>query len=130
LLKKNKIWLEVTNLLIPGKNTNEQQIKKLINWVGENLGKNVPLHFSGFFPTYKLSNLEPTSKKILNKSLKIGKEKMKYVYVGNIRDEEGENTICPKCGEIVIDRSGYEIIYNKLKKGECLCGKKISGVWE
>ncbi len=130
-LSKSKTWFEITNLIIPGLNDDLKQIKKMCEWVKENLGVNVPLHFTAFYPTYKLMNVPPTSSEILVKArdiaLKIG---INFVYVGNTYVEGAENTYCPKCKEVVIERTGFSILKNNIKDGKCKCGEEIAGVWE
>ena len=132
IMKQEGIWIELTNLIIPGFNDSEKDIISLISWIKRNLGDEVPLHFSAFFPTNKMLNVPPTSPSFLIKArelaLSLG---LKYVYTGNIRHEEGETTYCPDCNKALIIRKGYEIIKNNLKKGKCpYCGKNIAGVWE
>lgn len=127
-IMKKKIWIELTNLIIPGLNDSEEDIFNLVLWIRKNLGRDVPLHFSAFHPCYKLSNLEPTNPETIKKARKLAiKEGLNYVYTGNIGYNEGNNTYCPNCKKAVIIR--YPII-NKLINGKCSCGEKIPGVWE
>ena len=120
-------WLEVTNLIIPGMNDSEKEIKEMSKWILENLGKETPLHFSRFYPMYKLTHVKPTTKETLIKARKIAKKFLDYVYIGNVQDTEMNSTKCPKCKKIVIERTGYTV-YNKTKKGKCpYCGYKIAG---
>jgi pyruvate formate lyase activating enzyme len=130
ILHKNKIWIELTNLVIPTLNDRESELKKLVLWV-KKLDKNIPLHFSAFFPTYKLQNISPTPESTLKKAREIALGAgLNYVYTGNIIDDEGSTTFCPKCRKAVITRQGYRIVKNLLKDGKCSCGEKIAGVWE
>lgn len=131
ILKKEKIWTEITNLLIPGLNDSEEQIKNLVVWIKDNLGRETPIHFTAFYPGYKLFHLPPAPIEILKKAREIAlKEGMKYVYTGNLPDE-GNSTFCPKCGNTVIKRRLFSIIENNLKQGRCgYCNSKISGFWE
>lgn len=128
--KKHGVWVEVTNLIIPGLNDSEKQIRWLVDWVADNLGPDVPLHFSAFWPTYKLQNLPPTSLKTLKKARDIGMKRLNYVYVGNLPDDEGNTTYCPKCSKDLIRRKGFEVIENNLKDGKCPCGERIAGIWK
>jgi len=130
-INQKKPWLEVTNLLIPKLNDKPQQINKLIEWIKKNLGKEVPLHFSAFFPAYKLNDMPSTDAATLMTARKTAiKQGLKYVYLGNIATTNEENTHCPKCKKRIIQRVGYNIITNEIKKGKCLhCGYKIAGVW-
>jgi pyruvate formate lyase activating enzyme len=132
ILKKEKVWLEITNLIIPTLNDSEKDIKKLVDWVTENLGKENVLHFTAFYPQYQLSHLTPTSPRILEKARKIALDAgLKYVYTGNIQDNEGNNTYCPKCKKPLIKRRLFSITENNLKKGCCTyCDEKIGGVWD
>ncbi len=128
-LKKAGVWLEVTNLLIPGYNDNEQDIKNLIEWVSEELGKDTPLHFTAFYPQYKLKEVKPTPINTLLIAHKYGKKKLSFVYAGNIHTEKEGNTYCPECDSLLIERRGF---YSKsyIKEGKCKCGYKVPGVWE
>jgi pyruvate formate lyase activating enzyme len=132
IMHKNGVWIELTNLLIPGLNDSENEIKKLVLWVKKNVGVNVPLHFSAFYPDYHLMNLPPENAEIVKKARKIAlKEGLNFVYTGNIEDEEGNNTYCPKCKKLLIKRKGFYVIENKLNKGKCFnCKEKIPGVWK
>ncbi|MFH1307934.1 MAG: AmmeMemoRadiSam system radical SAM enzyme [archaeon] len=130
-MHKAGVWIELTCLLIPGENDTEEEIKKLILWIKKNLGENVPLHFSAFYPVYKILDKLPTSIQILIKARKLAlKAGLHYVYTGNLRDEEGSTTFCPKCRKAVIKRDSFTIIENKIINGKCPCGEKIPGVWE
>ena len=130
-IQQKKVWLEVTNLVIPKLNDKPSQIKQLIAWIKTNLGKEVPLHFSAFFPAYKLNDLRPTDAATLLTARKTAlKQGLKYVYIGNIGTTNEENTHCSKCKKLLIQRVGYNIIVNEIKKGKCSCGQKIAGVWQ
>jgi pyruvate formate lyase activating enzyme len=131
ILKENKVWLEITNLIIPGYNDNLKEIEKMCLWIHKNLGNDVPLHFTAFHPTYKMMNTSSTSSEILVKARDIAKKiGLNHVYIGNVFVEGGENTVCVKCGENVIERIGFSVEENKLKNGKCGCGEKIAGVWD
>ena len=126
------ILVEVTNLIIPTLNDEPGQIRQLAHWVKTNLGAETPLHFSRFFPQYKMRHLPPTSEKTLDMAREIAiSEGLDYVYIGNISSEQGQNTYCPSCKVLLIERAGYTILQNRLKDGRCLdCGKEIYGVWK
>ncbi len=129
--KEKKVWLEITNLIIPKLNDDLEKIKQMCIWIKENLGEDVPLHFSAFYPAYKLEDMPPTSAAMLLEARKLAMSLgMHYVYIGNVTTADEENTFCPKCKEPVIKRSHYSILQNKIKKGRCSCGHKINGVWE
>ena len=128
ILKKNKVHLEITNLIIPRLNDNKFEIDKMCRWIKNNLGKDAVVHFSRFFPNYKIYEY-PTSIKILNMAREIAKKYLNYVYIGNIHEKEGANTFCPKCKNLLIKRLGFSVIENNIKNGICKCGKQIEGIW-
>ena len=132
LAKASGVLVEVTNLVIPTLNDKPEQIRELARWIKANLGRETPLHFSGFYPQYKMKNLPSTSLQTLETSREIAiNEGLDYVYIGNVRSKEGENTYCPGCKNLLIERKGYTILQNRLKDGFCPdCGKKIYGVWK
>jgi len=130
--KASGILVEVTNLIIPTLNDKPGQIRELSRWIRANLGGETPLHFSGFFPRYKMQHLPPTSLKTLETAREIAiSEGLNYVYIGNVASKEGQNTYCPGCNKLLIERIGYTIRQNHLKQGCCPdCGKEIYGVWK
>jgi len=131
IIQESGVWLEIVTLLIPGENDSEDELRALARWIHENLGDNVPLHFSRFFPQYKLKNMPPTPPETLVRARQIAMEEgLKYVYIGNIAYPEGETTWCPRSKEKAIVRQGYFIIANNLKEGACPDGEKIPGVWK
>lgn len=129
-LHKKKVHLEITNLIIPDLNDKPADIKKLCEWIKVNLDDEVPIHFSAFYPTYKMTDKPRTSLKKLREAYDIAKKVgLKHIYIGNVLDPEHEATYCPKCGEALIRRSGFEITENRLKTGKCKCGQKLRGVY-
>lgn len=133
VLKEEGVWIEITTLLIPGANDSDEEITKLCRWVKENLGADTPIHFSRFFPMYRLTNLSPTPIKTLYRARDIAKkEGLNFIYIGNVPIKVGgENTQCPHCGKTIIQRMGYTVIKNNIKDGRCkFCGEKIPGVWD
>jgi pyruvate formate lyase activating enzyme len=130
IIKEKGIWLEIVNLIIPGLNDSEKEIRDLSLWIKENLSAEVPLHFSRFFPNFKMKNLPPTPIETIIRAREIAKEVgLKYVYTGNIRYPEGETTFCPESGQIAIERQGYFVVKNNLKENVCPSGEKIPGIW-
>lgn len=129
--RKLNRWLEIVYLVIPTLNDSEKEIREMSKWLRENVGTDVPLHFSRFFPMYLLKNLPPTPVRTLERARQIAMaEGHKFVYIGNVLGHEGENTYCPKCGKTLIKRYGFEIQQFNIKKGRCrFCGEKIPGVW-
>ncbi len=132
ILKSMGVWVEVTNLVIPGLNDDPQEIRRMCLWIKENLGPETPLHFSRFWPLHKLIHLSPTPVETLEAARKTALEAgLKYVYIGNVSGNEAENTYCPKCGKMVIGRSGYVITAFHVVNGRCaFCGEKIDGIWK
>lgn len=131
IIKEEGVWLEIVVLLIPGENDSEEEIRAMTKWIKENLGDEVPVHFSRFYPMYKLKNLPPTPIETVIRAWEIAKEEgLKYVYTGNISYPKGEATYCPESGEVAIQRQGYFIISNNLKNGQCPTGEKIPGIWK
>ncbi|MBN1694463.1 AmmeMemoRadiSam system radical SAM enzyme [candidate division WOR-3 bacterium] len=132
-LKAGGVWLEITYLIIPTINDDTKEIKEMTSWVLDNLGDEVPIHFSRFYPTYKLENLPQTPLKSVEKAREIAIDMgVKYSFVGNVPSgNPGENTYCPACGKLLIKRRGYYILENNIKKDSCpACGEKIAGVWK
>jgi pyruvate formate lyase activating enzyme len=131
ILKKNNVWLEITNLLIPGHNDSKRAITNLVTWIKKHLGTEVPLHFTAFYPMYKMMHVSPTKIEKLKEARKIAMNLgLKYVYTGNVPYNEGSITYCSKCNKALILRNGFRMSENKLEKGKCSCGEKIAGVWE
>ena len=126
------IHLETTYLIIPGENDNPDEIRRFCRWEVEKLGPDVPTHFSRFFPHYKKTDQEPTPIATLETALRISKEEgLNYVYIGNVPGHEGDNTRCKKCGELLIERYGYDITHYAIKDGKCPnCGAKINAIGE
>ncbi|MFH1447987.1 MAG: AmmeMemoRadiSam system radical SAM enzyme [Candidatus Micrarchaeota archaeon] len=125
-LLHKKGHIELINLIIPGKNDSEEELRELSGWIRE-LGPDIPLHFTAYYPAYK-SSAPPTSVKTLELAREIAMEEgLHYVYVGNVPGHPGENTYCYNCGEIVIRREGFSITENRIEKDKrCpLCGKSI-----
>jgi pyruvate formate lyase activating enzyme len=125
------VWLEITNLIVPTWTDNTDEIGKMCKWLSDNGFKDTPLHFSRFYPTYKLEQLPPTPVEVLRSAARIAAgEGLKYVYIGNIPGNEMADTICPSCGTTVIARQGFRIISNDISGGKCKkCGKDVNGIW-
>lgn len=131
ILKQEKVWLEITNLVIPSWTDDMDMIKEMCDWLYKNGFKDYPLHFSRFQPMYKLTNLPPTPLSTLEKARDIAiNAGMRYVYIGNVPGASYENTYCPKCKKLIVERRGFRILKNNIKNGKCkFCGEKIPGVW-
>ncbi|HNX90877.1 MAG TPA: AmmeMemoRadiSam system radical SAM enzyme [Candidatus Omnitrophota bacterium] len=131
IMKKNGVWVEVVNLVVPGLNDRMEDIKRMSAWICDNLTADTPLHFSRFWPQYKMRSHYPTPEETLIQAREtaIG-EGLRYVYIGNIPGSQGENTFCPSCKRTVIERTGYTVRKNNLDNGACgFCGQKIPGIW-
>ncbi len=131
-LKDRGVWFEVTNLIVPTYTDQPDMIRRMCDWLAANLGPDYPLHFSRFHPAYKLTHLPPTPADILMEARAIARRAgLRYVYIGNIRDiPDAENTFCPNCKRVVVERDLYAIRAFNLKNGRCrFCGQAIAGVW-
>jgi len=131
-VKEIGTWLEIVVLIIPTWNDTDEEAKKLSRWVVKNLGPDVPVHFTRFHPTYRMTDLPPTPVATIERLWKIGKaEGLHFAYVGNVPGHPGESTRCPGCGAMLIRRLGFQILANRLKNGHCPdCGRAIAGVWK
>jgi len=130
LVHQTDVWVEITTLLIPGLNDSESEIRALSRWVRDELKTTVPLHFTAFFPAFKMLDRPPTPPQTLVRARAIAREEgLAYVYTGNVRDREGATTYCPDCGTPLIKRDGYLITrYALTPEGHCpACGREIEG---
>jgi pyruvate formate lyase activating enzyme len=126
IYKSAGVWIELTTLVIPGKNDRPEIIDGIVKWVKKNLGSDTPMHFSRFFPHFRMKDIQPTPVETLRMASATAKKcGMKYVYVGNIAGE-GEDTVCPKCGGVVIERHGYSVQYKRACP-KCKTAVKIAG---
>ena len=130
-IKRMGTWIEITNLIIPTMNDSMDEIKKMCEWIVAELGPETPLHVTRFFPMYKVQNLPPTPLETLTKAREVAlKAGLKFVYIGNILTEKGENTYCPKCKKLLVARSGFGIVSNNIREGSCIyCKHNIPGIW-
>jgi len=127
---ETSVWLEITTLLIPGLNDGDDEIHSMCEWIYANLGDDVPLHFTAFHPDFMMRDRPPTPPATLRRARRIATgHGLHYVYVGNVRDEEGASTTCPSCGECVVGRIGYTITaWHVARGGACAhCGARIPG---
>ena len=133
IFREEGVWLEITNLVIPTMNDEARSIERLCRWVVENLGRDVPIHFSRFHPLYQLRHLPATPKETLERAAKIAADcGIRYCFVGNVWGSEGEHTYCPNDRAVLVRRVGYRIAeYNLTAEGKCpKCGEEIPGVWK
>ena len=127
-LKENDIFTEITTMLIPGLNDDHAFIANMCEWIVENLGEHTPLHFSRFYPHHKMNDKDPTPIETLERAREIAKESgLWYIYIGNVPGHKHENTYCHGCGNLAIERIGYEIKkFNIDENLRCMnCGEKI-----
>ena len=134
LVHETRTWLEITTLLIPGENDGEDELHRLAAWVREDLGPQVPLHFSAYHPDFRMKN-PATPPETLRRARRIALEEgLWFVYTGNVSDPEGESTWCPGCASLLIERDGYELGrwgLDRARPGHCAaCGQAIPGLFE
>jgi len=130
-LKDNDVWVEVTNLIIPDWTDDMEAVREMCKWMVSNNLDDTPLHFSRFHAAYKLKDLRSTPLKSLLQARDIALEEgIRYVYIGNVPEIEGENTLCHNCNAMLVQRQGYRIMFNKIKDGRCPeCSTAIPGIW-
>ena len=125
-------WLELTTLLIPGKNDSDEEIDAMTRWVVGHLGAEVPMHFSAFHPDWKMTDIPSTPLASLQRAREIAiNNGIRYAYTGNVHDKSGDTTYCHHCGESLIERDWYQITRWKLQNSCCpSCGTPCAGVFE
>ena len=124
------VWFEITTLLIPGKNDSDKEIDAMTCWIADQLGQDVPLHFTAFHPDYKLKDCPRTPVETLSHARQIALANgLHYVYTGNVHDKQGGSTYCHQCGSQLIERDWYELGVSGLnEEGVCLnCGTQLAG---
>jgi pyruvate formate lyase activating enzyme len=131
LMKSLGIFVEVTTLIVPQLNDDRAELEQLAAFINNDLGPETPWHISRFHPTYKLTDRSSTPVKTLNMAREIGLQAgLKYVYTGNVPGDAGENTFCHSCGQMVIERWGFQVGNIQIQNGLCTqCGADIDGVW-
>jgi pyruvate formate lyase activating enzyme len=133
LKKHTAVWVELTTLLIPGLNDADGELEELTRWVVENLGPEVPLHFTAFHPDFRLRDRPPTPPATLRRAREIARRNgVRHAYVGNVHDPEADSTYCPYCGTLLIGRDWYELTAWHLDgDGRCRnCSAACAGVFE
>ena len=130
LMKSLGIFVEVTTLLIPGLNDDKRELEQLASFIADSIGPETPWHISRFHPTYKLTDRPPTPAESIQQARQIGLDAgLRYVYSGNLPGDEGENTTCYSCGQLLIERWGYRISKNVIANSNCPgCGVTIDGM--
>ena len=129
MLNQLGIWIEITTLVIPTLNDTEQEFHSIAEFI-MSISREIPWHISAFYPAYKLKYLPPTPLAVLNRAREIGLETgLHYVYLDNVTNHGNADTKCPDCGQILIERTNFGIIKNKIQDGHCPnCGREIAGV--
>ncbi|MBZ5720146.1 MAG: AmmeMemoRadiSam system radical SAM enzyme [Acidobacteriia bacterium] len=129
--RKEAKWMEIVHLVVPTLNDSDTEFRDLARWIKTNLGTDVPIHFTRFHPLYLLKNLPPTPVETLERAKAIADaEGLQFTYIGNVPGHPAENTRCPKCRRLLIERAGFTITQNHIRKGKCeYCQHVIPGVW-
>ena len=131
LVNETDVWTEITNLIIPGHNDGMDEVAQMPDWVMENVGDEIPMHFTAFHPDFKMMDTPPTPPETLTKARNLAMETgLKYVYVGNVFDVNGQTTYCPNCGKSLIIRNWYSIVKMGITGEKCDCGQDIPIVWD
>ena len=132
IVRETDVWLEITNLLIPGLNDAEEQIHGLASWIVDELGRDVPLHLSAFHPDHEVTDRPRTPAATLTKAREVAMAAgVRYVYTGNVHDPAGQTTFCPGCDLAVVRRSWHTAQECLVQGGRCpKCGEPIAGVWD
>lgn len=131
VVREEGVYLEIVNLVVPTFNDEPGVIREMCQWIEENLSDDVPLHFTRFFPNYKLTHLPPTPVRTLEMARRIARDVgLKYIYIGNVPGHDGNNTYCSKCGKLLILRLGFAVLENNVVDRRCkYCGERIPGIW-
>ncbi len=133
LKHETEVWFELTTLLIPGENDSEHEIEEMTGWVVENLGPDVPMHFTAFHPDWKMRDIPPTPPETLTRARAIAQRNgVRYAYTGNVHDSAGGSTYCHGCGELLIARDWHVLgAWNLTDDGHCRhCGTRCAGVFD
>ena len=131
LKKETGVWFEITTLLIPDENDSPEEIQRECDWILNNLGDSVPIHFTAFHPDFKMQDREKTPVETVKTAREIAiSSGIKYSYTGNVHNPEGQTTYCPGCGISLIKRDWHSVVTNKIDSGKCpKCGTTIAGVF-
>jgi len=131
-VKKENVWLEIVNLVIPTLNDDPKMIDEMCRWIKENLGVDTPLHFTRFRPDYKLTHLSPTPVSTLESAYEIAKKNgLRYVYIGNVPGHTYNSTYCPSCDRNVISRMHMDVVEMNVVDGKCkFCDAPLQGKWK
>jgi len=129
LVHQSEVWVEITNLVIPRANDSPEELQKLCRWIFDELGPDVPVHFSAFHPDFKLTDRSPTPLGTLLRAYETAERAgLRYVYTGNVSDRKHQGTYCPGCGRVVIEHDGYALGAYNVRQGRCTyCGAELAG---
>jgi pyruvate formate lyase activating enzyme len=133
LKHETRVWFELTTLLIPGQNDSDAELDAMTAWVVDELGADVPMHFTAFHPDYKMLDIPPTPPATLSRARDIAvRNGVRYAYTGNVHDRAGESTYCHHCGSLLVERDWYRLgAWNLDAQGCCgRCGTPCAGVFE
>jgi pyruvate formate lyase activating enzyme len=133
LRHETRVWLEITNLLIPGLNDSDEEIEAMARWIVNALGPEVPVHFTAFHPDYRMLDRPPTPPETLVRARSLARANgVRHAYTGNVHDLAGQSTYCHGCGECVIERDWYRLgAYELADDGRCVrCGSALPGVFD
>jgi pyruvate formate lyase activating enzyme len=130
VLKDEGTWFEIVVLLIPTLNDGKEEINRMTRWIVKELGPNVPVHFSRYYPTFMLKNIPPTPPDTLRRAREIAMDNgVKFSYIGNLVSD-AENTYCPSCGKVLIERLQYNVNVTGMNKNRCkYCNEVIPGIF-
>ncbi|HSG28480.1 MAG TPA: hypothetical protein VLA34_08380, partial [Candidatus Krumholzibacterium sp.] len=131
-ISRSGVWLEIVYLMVPSLNDGTGEIDEMASWIAGELGPDVPVHLSRFFPQYLLADLPPTPVSSLERARDtLSARGIRYVYIGNVPDHPSGSTACHSCGHIVIERNGYRVRKLDLTDGRCAsCGEELPGLWK
>jgi AmmeMemoRadiSam system radical SAM enzyme/AmmeMemoRadiSam system protein B/AmmeMemoRadiSam system protein A len=129
LARETNVWLEITNLIIPHANDSPDELERMCAWIVEELGPDVPVHFTAFHPDFRMRDCEPTPPETLNLAHDLARRAgLRYPYTGNVYDNRRQSTYCPGCGRVLIERDGYNLGLYALVQDRCRhCGTQIAG---
>ena len=133
LRHETSVWFEITNLLIPGLNDSDEELQAMTSWIVDDLGPDVPVHFTAFHPDYKMTDRPATPPATLTRARQIARANgLRFAYTGNVHDTDGSSTYCPGCGTVVVERDWYALgAYRLTDDGRCnRCGTTLAGVFD
>lgn len=131
IIREEDVWLEIVNLVVPSLNDDAEEIREMCEWIVEKLGPDVPVHFTRFYPQYRLTNVPATPIDTLVRAHDIAIDSgIQHVYVGNVPGHQFNSTFCPTCGTLLIERVGFSVVSNHMRNGSCPnCDFEIAGFW-